>query len=274
MSTVEIIDDNHEDKKQYNIVKNKAISLDNSVANLQAQIVSQGLGDMVEFNGNDVIMNIDSFVDILSVYSIGQNKILKEKDNRLNDKNDHINTLKRLISEIKNNDQVEKDRYVIDKKMIKHQVDIKNSLDNIVDKLDKNKNIASDDIIKGLIKVIEIQDSKLENLSNRIIDLSNKLDTYKDNMNLMIDFYRDYMESSIKTEAVKYIIKHNGEDLDGKTIPHIGRKKKVSDELLKQLWNSEGGNINKIRKVLKDNNNIDISWQGLKNRYRALGRCG
>lgn len=274
MSTVEIIDDNHENRKQSNIIKHSAMSLDNSVANLQAQIVSQGLGDVVEFSGTNVIMNIDSFMDLYTVYSIGQNLLLKEKDDRLKDKNDHINTLKGLVNEIKSNNQVEKDRYVIDKKMIKHQVDIKNSLDSIVEKLDKNKNIASDDIIKGLIKVIEIQDSKLENLSNRIIGLSNKLDTYKDNMNLMMDAYRDYIESSIKTEAVKYIIKHNGEDLDGKTIPHIGRKKKVSDELLKQLWNSEGGNINKIRKVLKDNNNIDISWQALKNRYRALGRCG
>jgi hypothetical protein len=82
---IEIIDPKASDKISAGLVLNKAEDLTNSINMLQNQIISQGLGDLVTFDGTKVIMDIDNFATLFKVYSVSQNRLIDSKDQNLDD---------------------------------------------------------------------------------------------------------------------------------------------------------------------------------------------
>jgi hypothetical protein len=257
---IEIIDPKASDKISAGLVLNKAEDLTNSINMLQNQIISQGLGDLVTFDGTKVIMDIDNFATLFKVYSVSQNRLIDSKDQNLDDLRGVVKTLSDLTMSKETMDDFQKCINSTNKQML----DLTTALKN-------NALSKESDIVKQLLDIIQTLNNRVYIIEGNIVGTckaTNNLITSISKQINKVTKHLDDMEDNVKSLAGSYMLKHKKE-IDPNYKP--GRHKKVEDDLFKQLYVECNGNICQVRRILHDKYQVDISWQSLHTRAVNLG---
>lgn len=269
MDNIEIIEVDSSRSVGSSTLEDKAISLQSQVVNAMSTLASAGLSDSIDFNGGQVVIEAQNFVDIVKVFAAGQSALLSEKDSHITDLRDSIQVYKDNYQGSKDiKDLVNKNDSILDKKM-----------NSILDKLDtmtfeelgndnSDKQVDSSDIINSLIDIIRVQNEKFDSLEKDIKDTKISVIGLTD---CMSDALKS-IEKDRKILAIKYLMQ-NRTELEKETgvKSKRGRNKKISDDLLKELYSQTNGNISHMVSLAQQNYKINISWQAIDKRVKELG---
>lgn len=148
-------------------------------------------------------------------------------------------------------------------------------LDMLKASKDVYKEATCEQIYKLAVKVIRLKDDniKLVRCLNMLNEQNNLLRNYLDHAYEILKEQDDIINGyqAVIKDNVDVISAHYGiifSKKEGQDNPNF---KGMTDEMLRQLWEVCEGNINKIKKELKNVYGLSYSWQAIDKRARNIG---
>jgi len=150
----------------------------------------------------------------------------------------------------------------------RHHAAVLHEMIDMKNKYKKIMNKTSENMWKAAMLIVNLENEKQklrEEIKQRDVMLL-ELVKYTDTLSIFVDVHSEILQN-----CEGLIAAHQGiifSKKEGQDNPNF---KGMTDDMLRQLWEVCEGNINKIKKELKNVYGLSYSWQAIDKRARSIG---